>query len=84
MKQSKISTADDPANNDTIKLARYDTTEMGGNLGFRGLLERSKIAKHALSLIACFGVSLIISDGVLTPGKKAFDKIRRRRGQPVY
>lgn len=60
-----------------IKLARYDTTEMGGNLGFRGLLERSKIAKYLLSLIACFGVSLIISDGVLTPGKNEPNNIRR-------
>ncbi|OQO01181.1 hypothetical protein B0A48_13424 [Cryoendolithus antarcticus] len=54
----------------TIRIQRMKTGEMpGGNHKIRTFIEKSKVARGLLKIIGVFAVSMVMSDGVLTPAQ---------------
>ena len=67
----------DPSTNATIRLERYTNNELKpSSLTVRGWLENSKAAHVILKLVAVFGVSLIMADGILTPAQSVLGAIQ--------
>ena len=70
----------DPKTNQTVKLQRYATNDLASaNKGVRAVLERSKLASIILKVLAVFGVSLIMADGVLTPAQSVLGAVQGQR-----
>jgi KUP system potassium uptake protein len=60
-----------------VKMERYLSNELRpSNRGFRDVLEQSRIIHGLLKVLAVFGVSLIIADGVLTPAQSILGAIQ--------
>ena len=67
----------DPRANNLIKIERYATNEIApSNRGIRDWLEKSTIAHAILKILAVFGVSLIMADGILTPAQSVLGAIQ--------
>jgi KUP system potassium uptake protein len=60
-----------------VKMERYLSSELRpSNRGFRDMLEHSRFIHGLLKVLAVFGVSLIIADGVLTPAQSILGAIQ--------
>lgn len=58
-------------------MKRYLTDEMHRSTNtIRGWLEKSRVAHAILKILAVFGVSLIMADGVLTPAQSVLGAIQ--------
>lgn len=58
-------------------MKRYATSELRpSNRGFRDVLENSRFIHGLLKVLAVFGVSLIMADGVLTPAQSVLGAIQ--------
>jgi KUP system potassium uptake protein len=58
-------------------MARYKTDELRPtNRGVRDVIENSKVSHALLKLVAVFGVSLIMADGILTPAQSVLGAIQ--------
>jgi KUP system potassium uptake protein len=83
--QGNISTGIDPNKENMIRFERYKTQDMKpANKQTRNFLEHHITARVLLSLMAIFGVSLIISDGILTPAQSVLGAIQGTFLQFVY
>lgn len=61
-------------------MERYLTTDLRpSNRGVRGFIERSKFAHAILKILAVFGVSLVMADGILTPAQSVLGAIQGLR-----
>jgi KUP system potassium uptake protein len=75
--QGNISTEIDPNKENMIRFERYKTQDMKtANKETRNFLEHHITARILLSIMAIFGVSLIISDGILTPAQSVLGAIQ--------
>jgi KUP system potassium uptake protein len=69
-----------PHTRDTVKMKRYMTGDLGGTQrGLRTFLENSWVMQFALKFIGVLGVSLVMSDGVLTPAQSVLGAIQGLR-----
>jgi KUP system potassium uptake protein len=60
-----------------VKLQRYTTTELRPtNHSVRSFIEQSRISHFILKMLAVFGVSLIMADGILTPAQSVLGAIQ--------
>lgn len=67
----------DPRVNQLVKMERHATDQLHpSNHIIRTWLEKSKVAHAILKLLAVFGVSLILADGVLTPAQSVLGAIQ--------
>ncbi|KAH0294013.1 putative potassium transporter, partial [Aureobasidium sp. EXF-3399] len=67
----------DPRTYHAIKMERYPNAELPKqSRSIRNWLEKSKIAHALLKVLAVFGVSLIIADGILTPAQSVLGAIQ--------
>ncbi|KAK5134154.1 hypothetical protein LTR08_006929 [Meristemomyces frigidus] len=67
----------DPRGNKLVKMERHATNELRpSNNSIRTWLEKSKIAHGILKVLAVFGVSLIMADGILTPAQSVLGAIQ--------
>jgi len=67
----------DPRSYHAIRIERHENDQMKpGNRAVRGWLERSRIAHAVLKILAVFGVSLIMADGILTPAQSVLGAIQ--------
>lgn len=67
----------DPRINHLVKMERHATNELPrSNQGIRSWLEKSKVANGFLKILAVFGVSLIMADGILTPAQSVLGAIQ--------
>ena len=58
----------DPREEPLVKLERWNTEDMHrSNLHVRNTVERSKFVKALLKVVGVLAVSMVMSDGVLTP-----------------
>ena len=58
-------------------MARYVSTELRpSTLGVRSFVENNKVVHLVLKLVAVFGVSLIMADGILTPAQSVLGAIQ--------
>ncbi|KAI5235854.1 putative potassium transporter [Aureobasidium subglaciale] len=67
----------DPRTYHAIKMERYPNAELPRqSRSIRNWLEKSKVAHAILKVLAVFGVSLIIADGILTPAQSVLGAIQ--------
>jgi KUP system potassium uptake protein len=67
----------DPKSANTVRMARYTSNELRpSSRGVRSFIENSQVAHILLKLVAVFGVSLIMADGVLTPAQSVLGAIQ--------
>ena len=67
----------DPREERTIKMERIMTNELKtGNKSARNFMERSAFLKALLKVVGVLGVSLVMSDGVLTPAQSVLGAIQ--------
>lgn len=67
----------DPRAYHTVKMERYMSNQLSSsNRGIRQWLEQSRIAHAILKILAVFGVSLIMADGILTPAQSVLGAIQ--------
>ncbi|KAK6343813.1 hypothetical protein TWF696_007473 [Orbilia brochopaga] len=60
-----------------VKMSRYSTNELGNShQAVRTAVEQSKLMKLLLSGLSIFGVTLVMSDGVLTPAQSVLGAIQ--------
>ncbi|QDS72532.1 hypothetical protein FKW77_000308 [Venturia effusa] len=67
----------DPKSLSTVKIQRYTSTELRPtNHGVRSFIEQNRMAHLILKILAVFGVSLIMADGILTPAQSVLGAIQ--------
>ncbi|KAF3940867.1 hypothetical protein ABW19_dt0208194 [Dactylella cylindrospora] len=67
----------DPTDASTVKMSRYSTNELrGSHQAVRSVVEQSAFIKLLLSSLSIFGVTLVMSDGVLTPAQSVLGAIQ--------
>ncbi|KAK6343812.1 hypothetical protein TWF696_007473 [Orbilia brochopaga] len=67
----------DPMDVSAVKMSRYSTNELGNShQAVRTAVEQSKLMKLLLSGLSIFGVTLVMSDGVLTPAQSVLGAIQ--------
>lgn len=67
----------DPREDRSIKMERINTSDLKlGNKQARNLMERSRGIKMFLKIVGVLGVSLVMSDGVLTPAQSVLGAIQ--------
>ncbi|KAF2395538.1 potassium uptake protein [Trichodelitschia bisporula] len=67
----------DPRSLTTVKMERYHTNDLRRtNRSVRSFIERSPAAHIVLKIVAVFGVSLIMADGILTPAQSVLGAIQ--------
>ncbi len=67
----------DPREEASVRIERIDTDDLrSGAKTTRNFIERSRIAQYLLRTLGVFGVSLIMSDGVLTPAQSVLGAIQ--------
>lgn len=67
----------DPKEEPLVKLERYRTQDLpASNVQVRNIVERSKFLKGALRAMGVFAVSMVMSDGVLTPAQSVLGAIQ--------
>ncbi|KAF3924523.1 hypothetical protein ABW21_db0203111 [Orbilia brochopaga] len=70
----------DPMDSSAVKMSRYSTNELANShQAVRTAVERSKFMKLLLSGLSIFGVTLVMSDGVLTPAQSILGAIQGLR-----
>ena len=58
-------------------MERHRTNDLGrGNAGVRSILERSRIARGVLKVVGVLAVSMVMSDGVLTPAQSVLGAVQ--------
>ncbi|KAE9965189.1 hypothetical protein BLS_007800 [Venturia inaequalis] len=74
---ANISTMSDPGKENMIRIERHLTSDLKpATKNLRNMMERNKTLRRLLSFVAIFGVSLIISDGVITPAQSVLGAIQ--------
>lgn len=74
----------DPKEEPLVKLERYKTEDLhASNVQIRNVVERSKILKGALRAMGVFAVSMVMSDGVLTPAQSVLGAIQGQKWRVV-
>jgi KUP system potassium uptake protein len=72
----------EPGKENMIRIERHLSTELKpATRNLRNMMERSKALRRFLSFVAIFGVSLIISDGIITPAQSVLGAIQ---GEPLF
>lgn len=67
----------DPREASLIKMERHKTGDFSrANRGFRAILEKSKFAKALLKVIGVLAVTMVMSDGVLTPAQSVLGAVQ--------
>ncbi|RDW71230.1 putative potassium transporter 8 [Coleophoma cylindrospora] len=67
----------DPNVAGTVKMERYLTGEISKpNKGLRSFIEKSTFARFGLKVLGILGVSMVMSDGVLTPAQSTLGAIQ--------
>ncbi|KAK5674366.1 hypothetical protein LTS10_012950 [Elasticomyces elasticus] len=67
----------DPREEPLVQLQRWTTNEMhNGNLKVRNTIERSSIVKGLLKTIGVLAVTMVMSDGVLTPAQSVLGAVQ--------
>lgn len=67
----------DPRANHGVRMERYLSTELKpSHRNVRSWLEKSNVAHGSLKILAVFGVSLIMADGILTPAQSVLGAIQ--------
>ena len=67
----------DPREDSAVKIERYRTSELRtGAKTARNFIEHSRVSQYLLRTIGVFGVSLVMSDGVLTPAQSVLGAIQ--------
>ncbi|PQE18635.1 potassium transporter protein [Rutstroemia sp. NJR-2017a BVV2] len=67
----------DPNTSGTVKMERYLTNEMKStNKNVRTFIERSMVCRVVLKFLGVLGVSMVMSDGVLTPAQSVLGAIQ--------
>ena len=67
----------DPKEEPLVKLERYKTEDLHtSNVQVRNFIEKSKILKGLLRTMGVFAVSMVMSDGVLTPAQSVLGAIQ--------
>lgn len=67
----------DPMDASAVKMSRYSTNELGNShQAVRTAVERSRVMRLLLSGLSIFGVTLVMSDGVLTPAQSVLGAIQ--------
>ncbi|KAH8660115.1 potassium transporter-domain-containing protein [Xylariales sp. PMI_506] len=67
----------DPNTSTMIRMSRPITNDLRqSGRGFRDFIEQSKTAKNILKLIGVLGVSMVMSDGMLTPAQSVLGAIQ--------
>jgi len=67
----------DPREASLIRMERYQTNDFGRtNRGFRAALEKSKVAKAVLKVMGVLAVTMVMSDGVLTPAQSVLGAVQ--------
>lgn len=67
----------DPREENLVKMERYRTEDMAtGNLRVRDTMEKSKFLKGILKTIGVLAVSMVMSDGVLTPAQSVLGAVQ--------
>ena len=67
----------DPREERSIKIERVHSTELRTSAkATRNFIEKSRVAQYFLRILGVAGVSLIISDGVLTPAQSTLGAIQ--------
>lgn len=67
----------DPKEEPLVKLERYNTDDLRpSNIKVRSFIERSTLSKAALRIMGVFAVSMVMSDGVLTPAQSVLGAIQ--------
>ncbi|KAK0118864.1 hypothetical protein ONS96_011944 [Cadophora gregata f. sp. sojae] len=67
----------DPREASLIKMERYLTGDIeGANLRVRSRIEKSKLARGLLKTIGVLAVSMVMSDGVLTPAQSVLGAVQ--------
>ncbi|KAK3674465.1 hypothetical protein LTR78_005551 [Recurvomyces mirabilis] len=67
----------DPREEPLVKIERYQTNEMHtSNLQVRNTLEKSKFLKGLLKTIGVLAVTMVMSDGVLTPAQSVLGAVQ--------
>lgn len=75
--KGNISTSVDPNKENMIRFERHKTEDLRpGNRKARQIIETHAFARVLLGCMAMFGVSLIISDGILTPAQSVLGAIQ--------
>ncbi|KAK2611756.1 hypothetical protein N8I77_005080 [Diaporthe amygdali] len=70
-------TARDPREEPLVHMERHQTGNLRpGNLGVRSLLERSRFFRGLLKTIGVLAVSMVLSDGVLTPAQSVLGAVQ--------
>ncbi|TVY78242.1 Potassium transporter [Lachnellula suecica] len=70
----------DPNISGTVKMERHLTNDLKPvNRGVRDFLEKSKTAQVVLKILGVLGVSMVLSDGVLTPAQSVLGAIQGLR-----
>lgn len=63
-----------------VKMERYLSADLrSANKGTRNIMEKSWIVRSLLKVIGVFGVSLVMSDGILTPAQSVLGAIQGLR-----
>ncbi|KAK3627505.1 hypothetical protein LTR56_019191 [Elasticomyces elasticus] len=67
----------DPREEPLVQLQRWTTNEMhNGNLKVRNTIERSSVVKGLLKTIGVLAVTMVMSDGVLTPAQSVLGAVQ--------
>ncbi|KAI9752080.1 MAG: hypothetical protein M4579_005765 [Chaenotheca gracillima] len=67
----------DPKESNTVKMERYKSSDMKDfNKTFRSGLEKSPFIRAVLKIVGVAGVSLVMSDGILTPAQSVLGAIQ--------
>jgi KUP system potassium uptake protein len=67
----------DPREEPLVKLERYQTQDLhASNRQVRSFIERSKFMQYALKTMGVFAVSMVMSDGVLTPAQSVLGAVQ--------
>ena len=75
----------DPHSANTVKIQRYTSTELRPtNRSVRGFIEQSRVSHVVLKMLAVFGVSLIMADGILTPAQSVLGAIQGILSRDIF
>ena len=67
----------DPREATMIRMERHHTGDLGkGGSTVRNIFERSKVARNVLKVIGCLAVTMVLSDGILTPAQSVLGAVQ--------
>lgn len=69
-----------PLEESMVKMERFLSADLSfANRGARNMVEKSRLARFLLKITGVFGVSLVMSDGILTPAQSVLGAIQGLR-----